>query len=381
MIPSFVCIFLVLFSSGLALAAPDRIRERVDLNRVTVVPGHVHSGSRMRDDRGPVVADLPISYMTVLLKPDASLEAFLAEQRTPSSPMYHKWLSPQQFGDRFGASSKDLQSVTAWLGSQGLQVHDVARGGLWVTFSGTAGKVERALHTKFRKYQWSGKVHFAASIEPSVPDALLPVIAGFDGLDDFGANLARHTLDEVPNYTSGGTHYLAPDDIATIYNTVSLYAAGFDGTGQKIAIVGRTALDLADVRAFRSRFNLPPNDPQVVLFGADPGVLSTDELSEANLDLEWSGAIARNATIVYVYSSNTRTSAQYAVDKNVAPVMSYSFGSCEPGVNSAFRAVAQQANAQGITFVVASGDGGAATCDYLGSHAAGHKRQHGQFSL
>jgi subtilase family serine protease len=139
-----------------------------------------------------------------------------------------------------------------------------------------------------------------------------------------------------------------------------------DGTGQTIAIAGQSELEanFADIRAFQKKFNLPPNLPQVVPVGPSPGV--TSAVTEADLDIEWSSAIARGAQITYVQSSNSVTSAVYAVDQNLAPVISYSFGGCEQVLmymGVLFRSIVQQANAQGITFRAASGDSGAATRD------------------
>ena len=88
---------------------------------------------------------------------------------------------------------------------------------------------------------------------------------------------------------------------------------------------------------------------------------------EADLDIEWAGAVARKSTIYYVYARSVRTSLQYAIDQNIAPILTYSYGSCELGINNSLRYLAQQANAQGITFMAASGDAGAATCDYFSS--------------
>ena len=123
------------------------------------------------------------------------------------------------------------------------------------------------------------------------------------------------------------------------------------------------------MRAFRAQFNLTPKDPQMVLVGTDPGTRQGDQI-EANLDLEWSGAVARNATIIYVYSRNVFESLQYAIDQNLAPVMSLSYGGCELGSSTSFRSIAQQANAQGITWFNASGDFGAAGCDSSGPVAS-----------
>ena len=95
---------------------------------------------------------------------------------------------------------------------------------------------------------------------------------------------------------------------------------------------------------------------------ANPGI-SCGDLDEADLDIEWAGAVARNATIVYVYSDDVIASLIYAVDQNIAPVISMSYGGCEPQdlVDlPSIQATAQQANAQGITWLAAAGDNGAA---------------------
>ena len=160
--------------------------------------------------------------------------------------------------------------------------------------------------------------------EPSIPAAFEEVVGGFIGLDDF--KLRSHIV--RPQYTSSkGVHTLVPDDLATIYNIAPLYAAGIDGEGQRIAIIGDSSLDLSDLRAFRKQFNLPFNDPIQILVVDDPGY--NDDVVESNLDIEWANAVARGAQIVYVYSQDVYDAAQFAVDDNVAPVLSMSFGGCE----------------------------------------------------
>ena len=154
---------------------------------------------------------------------------------------------------------------------------------------------------------------------------------------------------DLPAFTSGKCALpwrltISPPSITS----TALYQAGIDGTGQKIAIIGRTDINVADVRAFRARLNLPVNDPQVVLVGPDPGINTTDQ-NEAYLDLEWAGAIARNATIIYVNSTNERTSRLNMPSmQNLATVMTYSYGNCEQQVTPTRSvSVAQQAAAQG----------------------------------
>ena len=126
---------------------------------------------------------------------------------------------------------------------------------------------------------------------------------------------------------------------------------------------------------------LPVNTPLVIVNGTDPGDLGPGEDGEADLDVEWSGAVAKNALIKFVVSKSTSStdgvdlSAQYIVNNNIAPVMSTSFGSCESKVGqterSFFNNLWQQAAAQGITSFVASGDAGAAGCNNPGDETIG----------
>ena len=262
------CCFLTALAGEVA-AAQDRIVQPVDPARLTALKGHVHPNALAENDRGPVSPAMPIRQATLLFKPAASIGAFLAEQQLPGSPNFHKWLTPEQFGDRFGLSANDIAQVTAWLESQGLKVDNVARGRHWINFSGTADQAARTFRTRFHHYRVNGETHFANVDEPSVPTALADVVGGFLGLDDFKlrSNIVR------PQFTSTkGVHTLVPDDLAAIYNIAPLYAAGIDGDGQRIAIIGDSALDLSDIRAFRKQFNLPYNDPIQILVGDDPGL-------------------------------------------------------------------------------------------------------------
>ena len=348
--------------AGVAAEAADRIVAPVDSRQTMVPGGRISLRARPQDDRGPLDASTRLSYLTLLLKPASGLESFLREQQDPSSVNYHRWLTPEQFADRFSLNNNDIARLTAWLRSQGLTVNDVARGRGWITFSGSAGDISRAFQTEIHRYHVEGRDHYANTTLPSVPVAFAGVVGGIRGLDDFGLTPMYEKARPVAHENSpGGAHYLVPDDIATIYDVAPLYTSGIDGTGQKLVVVGETDVDVTDIETFRQWFNLPPNDPQMVLYGDDPGSNST--LIEADLDLEWSGAVAPNATIIYVYSQSVDLSAQYAVDQNLAPVITFSYGTCELFESPAFRSVAQQAAAQGITWMVSSGDAGATTCD------------------
>src|ERR1017187_7309860 len=348
-----------------AAAQQSRITEPIDDTARVILPGSVRSKARLSDDQGPADPSLQIPFITLSMKPSAAqqadLDRLLEEQRDRSSSKYHQWLRPEQFGDRFGLTSGDYAAVTAWLESHGLHMEYVARARNWVAFSGAAHDVERAFHTQIHRYLVDGQAHFANSTAVSIPAALAGIASGIRGLDDFWRVAPAPFPD---NTTASGVNQLAPDDWATIYDVSPLYAMGIDGTGQRIGILGGSDMDQSYINTFRSQFGLPPTTVEQHLVGPDPGI--TASANEAALDVEWSGAIARRATIVYIYSANFNTAAQGAVDQNLATVLSESLSSCEPEAAAGNRLMAQQANAQGITWMASSDDSGPAGCDAHG---------------
>jgi uncharacterized protein (TIGR03437 family) len=368
----FLCFF-----GGALHAQRDRIAAQVDRGKTVVLRGNHHPKATLENDRGPVEASFRTTGMTLMLKQSpaqqAEIQQLLSRQQDPTSPDYHKWLTPEQYADRFGSSPSDTAKLSAWLAAEGFTVDTVGRGRNWIQFSGTAEHVRNSFHTEIHRYSVNGEMHYANAAEPSIPAAFSDVVGGIRGLNDFHPK--PHLRKLVPeNTTANGAHSIVPDDIATIYNVKPLYATGIDGMGQKIVVVGQTSVNLTDIQRFRTRFNLPSQTPQVVLVPklTDPG-FSQNDLAEADLDIEWAGAVAYNATIVYVYSANAFDAVQYAVDQNLAPVISMSYGFCElmDLVDLPFfQSVAQQANAQGATWLAAAGDGGAADCEDVNSTVA-----------
>ena len=329
--------------------------------------------------------------MLLVLSRDAqtevTLQQLLAAQQDKTSADFHHWLAPAQFGERFGASATDLQKLSTWLASHGFQVSRISPGGMVIEFSGTAGQVQQAFHTPIHAYVVNGEAHYANAADPQIPAALASVVAGIATLHNFRKMPAVHRLGTAhrlansslwqPDFTfssaAGVQHFLAPGDFAAIYNTATLYQNGIDGTGESVAVVARNNINLSDVQIFRIAFGLPVNDPQIILDGPDPGNAGGTEETEADLDIEWSGAIAPKATIKFVVSASTNStdgvdlSSLYIVDNNLAPVLSASFGECEASLgqteNIFFNNLWEQAAAQGITIAISSGDNGPAGCD------------------
>jgi len=377
---------LVIIAGLLAITASAQTRNRIaanlgDTEPVAVSPAHPMA--RAEFDQGRVEGGMKINHAAIVFKlsPDqqAALERLLADQQNSSSPNYHKWLTPEQYATRFGMSDTDLAKVSGWLKSQGLAVDGYSRARTRIFFSGNASQIENAFHTEFHRYLVDGETRFANALEASLPGAIASAVAGVRGLDNFRPR--PRAVPVKPNFTShvSGNHFLAPADFATIYNLKPLWDAGLDGTGESIAVVGQTQILTSDVDAFRSAAGLSPTNLQLVSVDDSTGFSNGDEV-EADLDVEWSGGVAKNATILFVYvgsnsNLNVFNSLEFAIDNNLAPVISTSYGNCEAnlaGALTTLRQDVQQANTQGETVTAASGDAGAADCESAKATTATH---------
>ena len=380
----------------LGQVAPRLVTQSINEQKRTVLHGNVHPQAAPQFDRGAAPGSLAMDRMLLVLKRSSqqqtALDQLLVEQHDLSSPNYHKWVTPEEFGQKYGPSDDDIRAVNAWLQSQGFAVTNVANSKMVIEFSGTAAQIQQAMGTSIHKFVVDNQEHWANISDPNIPSALSPVVAGIASLHNFRKQSQSHyfgtftrTIDSAkatptsPLFTFPGgcdninnCYALGPYDFGIIYNLLPLWTGGLDGTGQAIAIVGRTNINVQDAHNFRNIFNLPVNDPQVILNGPDPGL--NDDESEANIDVQWSGAAAPNATIKFVTSLSTSStdgvdlSAQYIVDNNLTGVMSESYGLCELGMGTAgnlfYSQLWEQAAAQGISVFVSTGDNGSAGCDF-----------------
>lgn len=281
----------------------------------------------------------------------AELDKFLLDLHNPGSPQYHRWISPEQFGERFGPPQSDVDKLTRWISAQGLEVQSVSNSRTWISVGGSLEKVSSAF-----------RFGIASKERPEIPAELADLVSGYFGMQDTAERPAQTALPGSPD----GFRAITPTDVAIVYNLDQLQRTGVDGAGVKIVVTGISEPNDADIAAFRTRFNLGTIKLQKIFAGSAPASTSAKGILEANLDIQWAGALARNADIVYVYSADSRTSLFHSVDKNLGHIVSHSFYTCEPQAihfSQVLRTVVQQANAQGMTVVASAGDSGAANCD------------------
>ncbi|MFZ0395221.1 MAG: protease pro-enzyme activation domain-containing protein [Terracidiphilus sp.] len=436
-------VFLLVLISVSALTfaqqPASRIAGAIDENQLITLAGNTPPAANPGNDRGPVDPALRLTDLIMVLRrsPDqqAAFDALVASQYDPDSPNYHRWLAPADVASRFGPSAADVASVSSWLASHGLLVDAVAPDRMTLRFSGTAAQVEAAFHTALHRLSVAGESHIANMADPQIPAALAPVVLGVKALHNFfprpqhrlgsrvtfdpAAGRWRRAASPAAGQTSlggirpdlgitigsGTSAYtiedVAPYDFAAIYNVLPLWNAATPivGKGQTIAIAGTSDIDLNDVVSFRKIFGLPAGTaPKIVVAnGIDPGqclgpadlsYCSIDDHYENSLDVEWSGAVAKGASIVLVVSGQASpttdtvySSANYVVQNQTAKILSVSYGECELGLgtagNAAYNNLWETAATEGIAVFVASGDAGAATCDQATPHQLPYGAQYG----
>ncbi len=371
----------------------------LDESRLTTLHGSVHPLARAEFDRGAVADELPLSRLLLNLARPADrekyLQQFLHDVHTTGSSVYRQWVTPEEFGIRFGADDEDTQLVSGWLESHGLSVARVSKSKSMIEFSGTAGQIREALHTEIHQYSVQGKTFYANASEISVPAAVASRIRGFAPLNSFppastlrlvgGGTMNRANHKVAPQFTitenSAPFYAFGPEDFATQYDVAPVYAAGINGAGQTIGVIGENNINLAMVDAYRKLFNLPADHTQIIIDGQDPGdgvgpigIAAVGPFigdSDNYPEIEVAGAIAPDATINFYIASGwgqnaLALAALRAVEDNQASVLSFSYNECEQLLgeagNQLWADLWEQAAAQGQTVLVSSGDGGPSAC-------------------
>jgi subtilase family serine protease len=373
------------------LVARPLITQPIDEKKLVVLEGNTRPEAIDENDRGLVPDSMPLKHMQLVLQRppelEAQLEKLIDDMGRLGSPVYHKWLTAEQFGARFGPAQQDIDLVTGWLQSCGFTVDGTLPSGMAISFSGNAGLVRQAFHTDIHYLQVEGETHFANMTDPKIPAALIPLVRGVNSLHNFMPHNMMRPRAEFTFDDSGTTKYLiAPPDLATIYNLNPAFTAGYTGTGQTVAVVEDTdILNASDFTTFRSEFGLSGytsgSFTQVHPTGAipcsDPG--ENGDEGEAALDAEWASAAAPNAAIVLASCTGATNPGEFLAVENLVnettppKIISMSYGECEANMGAtqtqAFVDTFQQAASEGISVFVSAGDQGGAACDRNAEYA------------
>jgi len=339
---------------------------------------------------GAAPSQAQLDRMLLLLSPSAAQQQALATEiatlQNTASGKYHHWLTPAAFARSFSNSPSDVAAVCSWLRSQGFAVAPLPVGLGWVEFSGTVAQVEQAFRTQVNSITYGGETRAALAGPISVPAAFKPLIHGLVSLDGALATPAITAVQPVSGSaaelaaetSAAKAAGLTPQRMAQMLHLDALHTTGVTGKGESIAIAARSDVRSEDIAAFRAAFGLPASQLTVTHSGADSGIVPADQ-AEATMAAAWAGATAPEAQIVLVPAATTKAtdgldlSLAAIVNQALAHTVTVGYSACEPALSEAhqafYAALYEQAAAEGIAVIAATGDSGAAACEAAGSAA------------
>ena len=371
-------------------STPPRITQRIDDTKLVPLKGSTLAAVRAASDRGKVAevsrSSACNSCCSAALSRNRPCACCSISSRTKRRRIITNGSLRNSSAKNSAQPESDVQAVASWLEAKGFRVTNITKGRTAIEFSGDAGTVSKAFHTEIHNYFVNGQAHIAnagrfansrgafARGRRNRLTAQFLSQAAVSAQRTLRATIVHKDGTPIRSITlSDGSHALGPDDYATIYNIQPLYAANVTGAGRTIAVLGVTDIVDSDVANFDAVFGLPGSNYTVVHNGSDPGIVDSGDQFESTLDNEWAGATGRGAQIKFVVSASTTTefgtdlSAQYVIENNLADVMTVSYGACEVQYNAAGaqfeQDIAEQAAAQGITYMASTGDAGAEGCD------------------
>jgi kumamolisin len=318
---------------------------------------------------GPSDPDEVVDFQVVLRQPGrAELDAFLVRVADPASPEYHRYLSPEAFGERFGLPEADIESVAAWLEMAGVEVIRGDTGRTFLTARARVSDVNSLFSIELVDHLDAelGRYH-VPDTEPQVPAALQDSVLGIAGLD---TSPRVRPMYGPPVFADVPLEGLLPRAGALAYDYAPLHDEGFTGEGQTVAIVSFDTFLDSDVAAFDAAVGItgPPVERRPVPEDFVP-VLGEGSV-EVNLDIDVIRAIAPAAQIIdyEVANSSTGFADVFAaiLDDGRADIVSVSWGVCEVDASAIARVLIdlemERAFAQGVSIFASSGDTGVFSC-------------------
>jgi subtilase family serine protease len=391
------------------------ITRPIDPTQMITLRGNVRADLKPEHDLGLAEDGLEMRLQVVLRRSperQADLDNLIARQQQPTAEEFHKWLTPEQFGERFGASQQDIATISAWLEGQGMRIESVLNNASMIDVTATAGQIRTAFRTEIHYHDIQGGKYPANVQDPRIPAALAPAIAGIHGLSAIpprhthtpivpvAYDGATHTWHKaaappsgerpvLPDFADGsGGYEISPRDLYTIYNVTPMLTAANYGAGASVAVPEPVDMNFGtvnsttgaatggDVALFRSTFGVGGTLNMHVYHGygtvtcGAPGTGAAGE-GEANLDAEWANALAPSANLIFMSCANANGGLTQAlaalVDNNLGDAIGISWDSSETGATaggfSTRDTLFAQAAAQGQTIFVAAGDSGDDTKD------------------
>lgn len=296
------------------------------------------------------------------------LERFIQMQNTPGSSVYRQYLTPQQFGNMFGADRATYARSVAMLRAYGFTIDELANNRRDIVAHAPAAVVSRFFATPIDLRTENGRTFYAARYEPLIPSGLpAELVSGLNDYRVLHSHMTTRPQQIINNYFSW-----SPADVALAYDLDPLYSHALTGKGITIANATSGAASPTDFAQFQSIFKVPGS---TLVSTPIDGALSEVGNGESTLDLDWATATARGATFHQVVAHSAAGNDfddvyKYIVDSLGASthVVTTSWGACEPEQAGSEVALDEsyfkQAAAEGQWWFAAAGDGGTDDCGY-----------------
>jgi len=372
----YFALFTLLFSTHIGAAPSSTARTPIARTTYVRLPGHVPSkavsNAVLLRNLG-ASASVPITF-TLPLRNRAELEELVQRIHDPADQEYYgKYLTSEEFNERFAPTQEDYNKVIAYAKSLGLAVSSTHPNRTLLNVTGQTRLIERAFRLRIQQYQApSGRKFHAPNIDPQVPTTIASVISGIVGLDNHAVWRAFNKQRQIPESfqaadrssltsPSGPGGGYSPSDLLTAYNLKGVPA---NGSGQSIALFELASYQASDINEYAKYFGLPAANLHNILVDGGSG---SGIDGEVTLDIELALALAPESQI-YVYegpNSNQGVLDTYnriATD-NIAKQVSTSWGMCENLESAQYlqaeSAIFLQMAAHGQTIYAAAGDSGA----------------------
>lgn len=248
------------------------------------------------------------------LRDPSGAKAFLQQLYDPASPLYHRYLTTEQFTERFGPSTDDYQVVINFAKAQGFTVTHTDPNRLLVDVEARAADVESAFQVKLFTYQHptEARQFYAPDVEPSVPSGVR--ILDVSGISDYPrphpdshiGNSRDRAVTPIPNAGSNPWGEYIGKDFRAAYVPGSLLT----GSGQNIALVQFDGYYPSDIARYETLAGLPAITLTNILLDEFSGIPTTGTLSgngEVSLDIEMVNSMAYGVSTIYVYEGNPAT--------------------------------------------------------------------------
>ncbi len=368
---------------------------KTPITSLVTISGHVPDLVYQSKALGALPTNQTTSFAVSLpVRDPAGLADLIKGQTDPADARFGQYLTPQQFGERFGATQAQYNAVIAYLESKGLTISQTWPSRTYLNATGTVAQVNSALGVTLKQFvSPEGRTFHAPDAEVKVPASIASLIAGVVDLDNANppkplAHMVRFlgtspksfkaitpmdaATPDVQNPGEQGTGLgggYAPTDIRTVYG---LNSTALTGTGQVGAIIEYgTTWNIKDTLKYENLFNLPRVPITIVPVDGGTTTFAADGAAETNLDIDMQLSMAPGLSGIRMYldsGASTLNPINAVATDNIAKQLSISYGFANESTTRTTPSATQvaletayaQCAAEGISVYVSTGDSGSA---------------------